>query len=235
MTVVYEITDENEWRKTNPLRYTHNGLCAFRVSFFDACELLDKAKAERDEARKDLIKNLQTTGGMPWREWREECVKETLRADENLGRAEKAEAEVERLKVLICLEEASFGKATPLNVEEELRKIREMRAGLAPMNAKEIDAAKRVPLDQNTEIEQLNIAGATAVEAAKLFKQRAEKAESLYGHQKEELAALQDSVERLRTALQSCYWATNTYDGNYTRACDDVATIAINALKTQDK
>ena len=148
---------------------------------------------------------------------------------------QKAEAEVERLKVLICLEEASFGKATPLNVEEELRKIREMRAGLAPMNAKEIDAAKRVPLDQNTEIEQLNIAGATAVEAAKLFKQRAEKAESLYGHQKEELAALQDSVERLRTALQSCYWATNTYDGNYTRACDDVATIAINALKTQDK
>jgi tRNA C32,U32 (ribose-2'-O)-methylase TrmJ len=42
-------------------------------------------------------------------------------------------------------------------------------------------------------------------------------------------------VERLRTALQSCYWATNTYDGNYTRACDNVATIAINALKTQDK
>jgi predicted nucleic acid-binding Zn-ribbon protein len=43
------------------------------------------------------------------------------------------------------------------------------------------------------------------------------------------------AVERLRTALQSCYWATNTYDGNYTRACDNVATIAINALKTQDK
>jgi hypothetical protein len=42
-------------------------------------------------------------------------------------------------------------------------------------------------------------------------------------------------VERLRVALQSCYWATNTYDGNYTRACDNVATIAINALKTQDK
>ena len=56
-----------------------------------------------------------------------------------------------------------------------------------------------------------------------------------YGHQKEELAALQDSVERLRVALQSCYWATITYDGNYVRACDSVATIAINALKTQDK
>jgi hypothetical protein len=42
-------------------------------------------------------------------------------------------------------------------------------------------------------------------------------------------------VERLRVALQSCYWATNTYDGNYTRACDNVATIAIEALKTQGK
>jgi len=58
---------------------------------------LAKAEAERDEARKDLIKNLQTTGGMPWREWSAECAKETLRADENLERAEKAEAEVERL------------------------------------------------------------------------------------------------------------------------------------------
>jgi len=50
-----------------------------------------------------------------------------------------------------------------------------------------------------------------------------------------ELTASQAEVERLREALQSCYWATNTYDGNYTRACDNVATIAINALKTQDK
>jgi hypothetical protein len=89
----------------------------------------------RDQARKDLTKNLQTTGGIPWREWSAECAKETRRADENLARAEKAETD----------------------------------------------------------------------------------------------------VERLRTALQSCYWATNTYDGNYTRACDNVATIAINALKTQDK
>ena len=50
-----------------------------------------------------------------------------------------------------------------------------------------------------------------------------------------ELAEADDTVERLRTALQSCWWATNTYDGDYTRACDNVATIAINALKTQDK
>ena len=42
-------------------------------------------------------------------------------------------------------------------------------------------------------------------------------------------------VERLRAALQSCYWATNAYDGNYAKACDNVACIVMNALKTQDK
>ena len=46
MTVVYEITDENEWRKTNPLRYAHNGLSAVGVSLDDACELLHEAEAE---------------------------------------------------------------------------------------------------------------------------------------------------------------------------------------------
>ena len=46
MTVVYEITDGNEWRKTNPLRYAHNGLSAVRASVDDACELLDEAEAE---------------------------------------------------------------------------------------------------------------------------------------------------------------------------------------------
>jgi hypothetical protein len=43
----------------------------------------------------------------------------------------------------------------------------------------------------------------------------------------------QTEVERLREALKSCWHAANTYDGNYARACDNVATIAINALKTQ--
>jgi len=61
-------------------------------------EKSQKLEAERDEARKALIMNLQTTGGMPWREWSAECAKETRRADENLERAEKAEAEVERLE-----------------------------------------------------------------------------------------------------------------------------------------
>jgi hypothetical protein len=51
----------------------------------------------------------------------------------------------------------------------------------------------------------------------------------------QKLAASQAEVERLRDALKSCFWATNTYDGNYTRACDNVAMIAVNALKTQDK
>jgi fructose 1,6-bisphosphatase len=49
-----------------------------------------------------------------------------------------------------------------------------------------------------------------------------------------QLAASQQEVERLRAALQSCYWATNTYDGNYARACDNVEIIVTNALKTQD-
>ena len=54
MTVVYEITDENEWRKTNPLRYAHNGLFAVGVSVDDACELLDEAKAEVERLRSQL-------------------------------------------------------------------------------------------------------------------------------------------------------------------------------------
>ena len=54
MTVVYEITDENEWRKTNPLRYAHNGLSAVRVCVDDACELLDEAEAEVERLRKAL-------------------------------------------------------------------------------------------------------------------------------------------------------------------------------------
>ena len=48
-----------------------------------------------------------------------------------------------------------------------------------------------------------------------------------------QLAASQAEVERLKEALKSCWHAANTYDGNYTAACDNVATIAINALTTQ--
>ena len=35
VTVVYEITDPVEWRKTNPLHYEHNGLKAYCVSAGD--------------------------------------------------------------------------------------------------------------------------------------------------------------------------------------------------------
>jgi hypothetical protein len=54
MTVVYEITDENEWRKTNPLRYAHNGLNAVRVCVDDACELLDETEAEVERLRNGM-------------------------------------------------------------------------------------------------------------------------------------------------------------------------------------
>jgi hypothetical protein len=55
------------------------------------------------------------------------------------------------------------------------------------------------------------------------WRERAERAEKA-----------EKEVERLRDALKSCFWATNTYDGNYARACDNVEIIVTNALKTQD-
>jgi hypothetical protein len=36
----------------------------------------------------------------------------------------------------------------------------------------------------------------------------------------------QAEVERLKEALKSCWHAANTYDGNYTRACDNVMHLA---------
>lgn len=54
ITVVYEIVDEAEWRKTNPLRYAHNGLNAVRVSIDDAIELLDEAEAEVERLKDRL-------------------------------------------------------------------------------------------------------------------------------------------------------------------------------------
>jgi hypothetical protein len=89
-------------------------------------EARQKAEAERDEARKDLIKNLQTTGGMPWREWSAECAKETRRADENLDRAEKAEAEVERLRGLVneSIVEKSNLSIALVNCQADLRRAK---------------------------------------------------------------------------------------------------------------
>ena len=61
ITVVYEIVDENEWRKTNPLNYAHNGLSAVRVCIHDACEKLEKSKAEV-ERLKEMVKEAARKG-----------------------------------------------------------------------------------------------------------------------------------------------------------------------------
>jgi hypothetical protein len=48
------------------------------------------------------------------------------------------------------------------------------------------------------------------------------------------LAASKAEVERLTEALKSCWHAANTYDGNFTAACDNVMAIAsarLNQLK----
>jgi len=54
VTVVYEIRDETEWRKKNPLRYEHNGLSAVTVSAYDAIELLEKSEAEVERLKESL-------------------------------------------------------------------------------------------------------------------------------------------------------------------------------------
>jgi chromosome segregation ATPase len=171
-----------------------------------------KAEAERDQTRKDLIKNLQTTGGIPWREWSAECAKETRRANENLERAEKAEADVKRLN-------------KQLNHIVENPHEYDVKSVFEPPFVEELQSEIKM-LTKKLRITEDELADAREwlnerYKAISEADERAEKAEA--------------DVERLRTALQSCYWATNTYDGNYTRALDNVATIAINALKTQDK
>jgi len=41
VTVVYQIVDQLEWEKVNPLRYQHNGLQAVRVGIGDALDARD--------------------------------------------------------------------------------------------------------------------------------------------------------------------------------------------------
>jgi hypothetical protein len=43
ITVIYEITDEAEWRKTNPLTYQHHGMKSISVSVGDLLEWKEKA------------------------------------------------------------------------------------------------------------------------------------------------------------------------------------------------
>jgi predicted nuclease with TOPRIM domain len=87
--------------------------------------------------------------------------------------------------------------------------------------------------DQNTElkteIEQLNIAGATAVEAAKLFKQRAEKAEA-------EVERLRDAFSHLTNEIEctpkcSSHQADHCDCGRIERAYAISASIPQNPTK----
>lgn len=45
ITVVYTIIDPTEWRKTNPLRYAHDGLEAYCVSIGDLSTRRDELRA----------------------------------------------------------------------------------------------------------------------------------------------------------------------------------------------
>jgi hypothetical protein len=42
VTVVYEIVDEVEWSKTNPMKYEHNGLKAIAARMGDVMAELDE-------------------------------------------------------------------------------------------------------------------------------------------------------------------------------------------------
>ena len=46
ITVVYEIVDKEEWGKTNPLKYEHNGLKAVGVRVGDALAELNKHEGD---------------------------------------------------------------------------------------------------------------------------------------------------------------------------------------------
>ena len=53
VTVVYEIANEEEWGKTNPLHYSHNGLKAVTVGIGDAIEARDALRELMPFARED--------------------------------------------------------------------------------------------------------------------------------------------------------------------------------------
>jgi len=51
--VVYDIVDETEWAKVNPLRYEHNGLKAVRAAAGNALETLDRFVYEESHGEKE--------------------------------------------------------------------------------------------------------------------------------------------------------------------------------------
>jgi hypothetical protein len=54
VTVVYEIVNQEDWGKTNPLHYAHNGLKAVGVSRGDLMERIEKFERVCDENDIDI-------------------------------------------------------------------------------------------------------------------------------------------------------------------------------------
>ena len=57
VTVVYEILDEAEWAKQNPLHYAHDGLKAVRVGLGDALDARDALAELFQYAEEDYYPN----------------------------------------------------------------------------------------------------------------------------------------------------------------------------------
>lgn len=73
ITVVYEIKDPTEWRKTNPLRYAHDGLEAYCVSIGDL--------AQRRDALRSALERIAEEGDFGARE----IAQAALDADDAVG------------------------------------------------------------------------------------------------------------------------------------------------------
>ena len=73
ITVVYEIKDPTEWRKTNPLRYAHDGLEAYCVSIGDL--------AQRRDALREALERIADEGDFDARE----IARSALNADDTEG------------------------------------------------------------------------------------------------------------------------------------------------------
>ena len=88
-------------------------------------------------------------------------------------------------------------------------------------NTPRTDAARLWHFDEP--VVPMGFACELEVEAA-FWQAKAHEAEEHEGKQEAE-------VERLTDALKSCWHAANTYDGNYTAACDNVMAIVNTTLK----
>ena len=64
ITVVYNIADETEWAKVNPLRYEHNGLKAVRAAAGNALDTIDSLEKFRPLLR-GIYEEMLKIGGAP--------------------------------------------------------------------------------------------------------------------------------------------------------------------------